>query len=145
MSNSGASKGAFSAGSSLTCAGELQVREPLLGGYVGAKKRSRTKPTWFSTWPFSEVVREVGIDDFLVALVQQCSHLDHRLLGVAPGTKGEISTMSVKPLARSLVSPPRDVNEEAANAGDLGIGYVRGRRLLGRQINIPCVYFEQPG
>ena len=36
-------------------------------------------------------------------------------------------------------------NEEAANAGDLGLGYVRGRRLLGRRINIPCVRFNQPG
>jgi hypothetical protein len=36
----------------------------------------------------SEVVREVGIDDFLMAPVQQCSHLDHRLLGAAPRTVG---------------------------------------------------------
>ena len=36
-------------------------------------------------------------------------------------------------------------SEEAGNAGDLGIGYVRGRRLLGRRINIPCVRFDQPG
>ena len=35
-----------------------------------------------------EVVREVGIDDFRVAMVQQRSHLDHRLLSVAPGTVG---------------------------------------------------------
>jgi hypothetical protein len=30
----------------------------------------------------SEVVREVGIDDFRVAMGQQRSHLDHRLLRV---------------------------------------------------------------
>ena len=35
-----------------------------------------------------ELVREVGIDDFRVATVQQRSHLDHRLLSVAPGTVG---------------------------------------------------------
>jgi len=36
----------------------------------------------------SEVVREVGIDDFRVAAKQLLFHLDHRLLGVAPGTVG---------------------------------------------------------
>src|SRR5215467_14826640 len=36
----------------------------------------------------SEVVREVGIDDFRVATEQLLVHLDHRLLGVAPGTVG---------------------------------------------------------
>ena len=35
-----------------------------------------------------EVVREVGVDDFRVASVYQPLHLDHRLLGVAPGTVG---------------------------------------------------------
>ena len=35
-----------------------------------------------------EVVREVGINDFRVASVQQPLHLDHRLLGVSPGTVG---------------------------------------------------------
>ena len=34
----------------------------------------------------SEVVREVGVNDFRVAPEQQLFHLDHRLLGVAPGT-----------------------------------------------------------
>jgi hypothetical protein len=33
-----------------------------------------------------EVVREVGVDDFRVTTEQQPFHLDHRLLGVAPGT-----------------------------------------------------------
>ena len=36
----------------------------------------------------SEVVREVGINDFRVAMVQHCSHLDHCLLRVAPRTVG---------------------------------------------------------
>ena len=35
-----------------------------------------------------EVVREVGVYDFRVASVQQRSHLDHRLLGIAPGAVG---------------------------------------------------------
>jgi len=35
-----------------------------------------------------EVVREVGVDDFRVAAEQQLFHLDHRLLGVSPGTVG---------------------------------------------------------
>src|SRR5580698_4744331 len=39
-------------------------------------------------WDASEVVREVGIDDFRVATEQLLLHLDHRLLGVAPGTVG---------------------------------------------------------
>src|SRR3984893_13134486 len=39
-------------------------------------------------WDASEVVREVGIDDFRVATEQLLVHLDHRLLGVAPGTVG---------------------------------------------------------
>ena len=34
-------------------------------------------------WNASEVVREVGIDDFRVA-TEQLVHLDYRLLGVAP-------------------------------------------------------------
>src|SRR3981081_204432 len=34
----------------------------------------------------SEVVREVGIDDFRVASEQQPVHLDHRLLGISPRT-----------------------------------------------------------
>src|ERR1700693_1206232 len=34
----------------------------------------------------SEVVREVGVNDFRVATKQLRFHLDHRLLGVAPGT-----------------------------------------------------------
>src|SRR5208337_3702683 len=34
----------------------------------------------------SEVVREVGIDDFRVAAVYQRPHLDHRLLRIAPRT-----------------------------------------------------------
>src|SRR5450631_2854919 len=34
----------------------------------------------------SEVVREVGVDDFRVTTEQQLFHLDHRLLGIAPGT-----------------------------------------------------------
>src|SRR5258708_39169924 len=33
----------------------------------------------------SEVVREVGVNDFRVATEQQPFHLDHRLLGIAPG------------------------------------------------------------
>ena len=33
-----------------------------------------------------EVVRKVGVNDFGVASKQQRFHLDHRLLGVAPGT-----------------------------------------------------------
>jgi hypothetical protein len=33
-----------------------------------------------------EVVREVGVNDFQMAMVWQRSHLDHRLLGVTPGT-----------------------------------------------------------
>ena len=36
----------------------------------------------------SEVVREVGVHDFRVATEQQLFHLDHRLLGVAPGAVG---------------------------------------------------------
>jgi hypothetical protein len=36
----------------------------------------------------SEVVREVGVHDFRVATKQQRFHLDHRLLGVSPGTVG---------------------------------------------------------
>ena len=35
-----------------------------------------------------EVVREVGVHDFRMATKQQCFHLDHRLLGIAPGTVG---------------------------------------------------------
>jgi len=34
----------------------------------------------------SEVVREVGVNDFRVAPEQQLFHLDHRLLGIAPRT-----------------------------------------------------------
>jgi hypothetical protein len=34
----------------------------------------------------SEVVREVSVNDFRVATEQQLFHLDHRLLGIAPGT-----------------------------------------------------------
>src|ERR1700694_4360436 len=34
----------------------------------------------------SEVVRESGVNDFRVATEQQLFHLDHRLLGIAPGT-----------------------------------------------------------
>ncbi len=33
-----------------------------------------------------EVVREVGIHDFRVTAVQLRFHLDHRLLGISPGT-----------------------------------------------------------
>jgi len=33
-----------------------------------------------------EVVREVGVDDFRVTTEQQRFHLDHRLLGITPGT-----------------------------------------------------------
>src|SRR5678816_4662065 len=36
----------------------------------------------------SEVIREVGVDDFRVATEQERFHLDHRLLGVAPGAIG---------------------------------------------------------
>src|SRR5436305_530859 len=39
-------------------------------------------------WDAPEVVREVGVDDFRVTSVYQPLHLDHRLLGVAPGTVG---------------------------------------------------------
>ena len=38
----------------------------------------------------SEVVREVGVDDFRVATEQERFHLDHRLLGVAPGAIGTL-------------------------------------------------------
>src|SRR5229473_6606545 len=34
----------------------------------------------------SEVVREVGVNDFRVATEQQLFYLDHRLLGIAPRT-----------------------------------------------------------
>ena len=34
----------------------------------------------------SEVVREVGVNDFRVAAEQQLFYLDHRLLGIAPRT-----------------------------------------------------------
>src|SRR5712691_3800653 len=33
-----------------------------------------------------EVVREVGVNDFRMPSEQQPFHLDHRLLGIAPGT-----------------------------------------------------------
>ena len=36
----------------------------------------------------SEVVREIGVNDFRVTTEQQLLHLDHRLLGIAPGTVG---------------------------------------------------------
>ena len=36
----------------------------------------------------SEVVREVGVNDFRVATEQQPFHLDHRLLGISPATVG---------------------------------------------------------
>jgi len=36
----------------------------------------------------SEVVREVGVNDFRVATKQQFLHLDHRLLGISPGPVG---------------------------------------------------------
>src|SRR5580658_2027378 len=39
-------------------------------------------------WNAPEVVREVGVDDFPVALVQLLIHLDHRLLRVAPRAVG---------------------------------------------------------
>ena len=39
-----------------------------------------------------EVVREVGVDDFRMASEHQRFHLDHRLLGVAPGTVGDCMT-----------------------------------------------------
>src|SRR5450755_4719613 len=39
-------------------------------------------------WNAPEVVREVGVYDFRVATKQQLFHLDHRLLGVSPGTVG---------------------------------------------------------
>ena len=39
-------------------------------------------------WNAPEVVREVGVNDFRVAAKQQFFHLDHRLLGVSPGTVG---------------------------------------------------------
>jgi len=35
-----------------------------------------------------EVVREVGVHDFRMTTEQQLLHLDHRLLGIAPGTIG---------------------------------------------------------
>ena len=35
-----------------------------------------------------EVVREVGVHDFRMAAKQLLFHLDHRLLGVSPGTVG---------------------------------------------------------
>ena len=35
-----------------------------------------------------EVVREVGVYDFRMAAEQLRFHLDHRLLGIAPGTVG---------------------------------------------------------
>ena len=35
-----------------------------------------------------EVVREVGVYDFRVAAKQLRFHLDHRLLGISPGTVG---------------------------------------------------------
>jgi hypothetical protein len=35
-----------------------------------------------------EVVREVGVYDFRMTTEQLRFHLDHRLLGVAPGTVG---------------------------------------------------------
>jgi hypothetical protein len=36
----------------------------------------------------SEVVREVGVNDFLVSTKQQPLHLDHRLSGISPSTVG---------------------------------------------------------
>src|ERR1700746_1536862 len=39
-------------------------------------------------WNASEVVREVGINDFRVAAEQLLVHLDYRLLGVAPRAGG---------------------------------------------------------
>src|SRR6201987_3986718 len=39
-------------------------------------------------WDAPEVVREVGVDDFRGASEYQLFHLDHRLLGISPGTVG---------------------------------------------------------
>ena len=36
----------------------------------------------------SEVVRKVGVNDFRVAAEQLRIHLNHRLLGITPGTVG---------------------------------------------------------
>src|ERR1700751_6362410 len=39
-------------------------------------------------WNAPEVGREVGVNDFRVAPKQLRFHLDHRLLGISPGTVG---------------------------------------------------------
>ena len=46
---------------------------------------SRERAHQFGVRNASEVVREVGVDDFRVASEQQFFHLDHRLLGISPG------------------------------------------------------------
>ena len=52
----------------------------------------------------SEVVREVGINDFRVAAKQQRFHVDHRLLGIAPRTIGILLT--TEPSRNSYVLTP---------------------------------------
>ena len=39
-----------------------------------------------------EVIREVGVHDFRVTTEQQLFYLDHRLLGIAPGTVGTLGS-----------------------------------------------------
>ena len=51
---------------------------------------TRKRTHQFGVWNASEVVREVGVDDFRVASKQQLFHRDHRLLGIAPRTVGEL-------------------------------------------------------
>jgi hypothetical protein len=47
---------------------------------------ARYRPHQFGMGDAPEVVREVGVNDFRAATEQQLFHLDHRLLGIAPGT-----------------------------------------------------------
>jgi hypothetical protein len=69
---------------------------PLMWAAISAASRQRclrgsNAVSWRCArrmWNATEVVREVGVHDIRVATKQQLFHLDHRLLGVSPGTVG---------------------------------------------------------
>src|SRR6266851_697404 len=84
----------------------------------------------------SEVVREVGVNDFRVATEQQPFHLDHRLLGIAPGryaycSGGRSASKIGSSTSIAAVMQTRSRTVEIPSGLSLPLAFSMNTRLIG--------------
>src|SRR5712692_11292850 len=91
-----------------------------------------------------EVVREVGVNDFRVATEQQPFHLDHRLLGIAPGryaycSGGRSASKIGSSTSIAAVMQTRSRTVEIPSGLSLPLAFGMNTRLIGSGRYVSCL------